>query len=201
MLVALTSAVPAASAHPRHHKRPHRARAHQAAPQVQTPAVPAVCANADTAAVGAPPQEMRNAVVCLINQQRAHFGLPVLTESSKLDGSAQAWTDLMVVKNIFTHGTDFWNRISNVGYFWSNVGENIASGFATPRDVVNAWMASPDHCRNILDPSYANVGTGVNPSPVLSAASDPATWTQDFGLLMMQKAPSTNSGPANGCPY
>lgn len=200
--VVLAAVAPAASAHGHHHKRHHhrRAEAHQAAPQGQL-AVPTVCANADTSAVGAPPQVMRIAVMCLINQQRAWRGLPMLSESNQLDASAQLWTNSMVVNNVFTHGTDFWNRISHVGYDWSNVGENIATGFATPRDVVTAWMASPDHCRNILDPNYANVGTGVNVNPVASVANGPATWTQDFGLLMVQNAPSRNNGPANGCPY
>jgi hypothetical protein len=36
---------------------------------------------------------------------------------------------------------------------------------------------------------------------VASVANEPGTWTQDFGLLMSQKAPSNNNGPANGCPY
>jgi uncharacterized protein YkwD len=163
--------------------------------------VPAVCANADTPVVGAPTQPLRNAVVCLINQQRASHGLPALTESPLLDQSAQLWTNTMVATNTFTHGNQFWNRISTAGYEWSNVGENIATGYGTPRQVVSAWMASPEHCRNILDPNYANVGTGINPNPVASVASGPATWTQDFGLLMLQKVPSKNSGPANGCPY
>ena len=159
------------------------------------------CANANTPALGAPVQEMRTAVECLINQQRARFRLPALSESSRLDQSAQAWTNLMVVQNIFTHGTDFANRISAVGYDWSNAGENIATGFATPQSVVTAWMASPDHCQNILSPVYANVGTGVNPDPVLAVVTANATWTQDFGLLMSANQPSNNFGPANGCPY
>jgi uncharacterized protein YkwD len=206
-LLALTAAVPSASAHSRHHRR-HRHHVvrhvvhHAVAPVARTATPPpASCSNADTSAVGAPPQAMRDAVVCLINQQRAQHGLPTLTDAPQLDQSAQAWTNLMVVQNIFTHGTNFANRISDVGYDWSNAGENIASGFATPRDVVSAWMASPDHCRNILNPNYANVGTGVNPNPILVAASGPATWTQDFGLLMTQNAPSSNMGPSNGCPY
>jgi uncharacterized protein YkwD len=207
-LVALTISVPAAAAHPkRHHHRHHRHHASKAQVQVApvqvTPAqvTPATCANADTSAVGAPQQTMRAAVVCLINQQRGQRKLPLLTEASELDHSAQGWTDSMVLHNLFSHGTDFWNRISAVGYLWSNVGENIASGFATPREVVTAWMASPDHCTNILNPNYANVGTGVNPNPVLAAASGAATWTQDFGLLMSQNPPSNNFGPAHGCPY
>jgi hypothetical protein len=34
---------------------------------------------------------------------------------------------------------------------------------------------------------------------VLSAASGPATWTQDFGLTMTQTDPSHNWGPADRC--
>jgi uncharacterized protein YkwD len=193
-LAALTISVPAAAAHSnRHH--------HRAAPKAHAGVAPATCANADTSALGAPQQAMRAAVVCLINQQRGQRKLPLLSEVSRLDQSAQSWTNLMVLHNLFSHGTDFANRITNVGYVWSNIGENIATGFATPREVVTAWMASPDHCRNILSPSYANVGTGVNPNPVLAAAGGAATWTQDFGLLMSQSPPSSNTGPANGCPY
>jgi uncharacterized protein YkwD len=80
-------------------------------------------------------------------------------------------------------------------------GENIASGFDTPNDVVTAWMASRDHCHNILDPLFADVGTGINPNPVSAVASGPATWTQDFGLKLLRKPASHNWAPANGCPY
>jgi hypothetical protein len=48
---------------------------------------------------------------------------------------------------------------------------------------------------------YANVGTGVNPNPVLAVVTANGTWTQDFGLLMSANQPSNNFGPANGCPY
>jgi uncharacterized protein YkwD len=67
--------------------------------------------------------------------------------------------------------------------------------------VVNAWMASPDHCRNILDPHFRDVGTGESPAAVGTWASQPSTFTQDFGLTMSQNAPSRNTGPQSGCPY
>ena len=142
---------------------------------------------------------MRKAVVCLINQQRTSHHLPALREQPQLERSAQGWTNTMVLQNIFTHGTAFWNRISAVGYDWQVAGENIATGFSTPQQVVSAWMASPGHCRNILDPQYASVGTGISSLPVLSATSGPATWTQDFGLTMAQNFPSHNWGPADSC--
>jgi uncharacterized protein YkwD len=144
---------------------------------------------------------MRTAVVCLVNKQRTARGLPALNEQSQLQRSAQNWTNTMVVQNTFTHGAAFWNRIQAAGYDWQAAGENIATGFATPQDVVNGWMGSTGHCRNILNPQYVSVGTGVLGRPVPSAASDAATWTQDFGLTMNQNAPSHNWGPANGCPY
>jgi uncharacterized protein YkwD len=189
-LAALTLAVPAADAHTRRLPDPV---AHMA---LGSPA----CANANTPASSANKQAMRTAVVCLINQQRTERELPALREQSQLERSAQSWTATMVLHNTFTHGTDFSKRISAVGYDWSTAGENIATGFATPQKVVNAWMASPDHCRNILDPQYSSVGTGILDSAVKSAASAGATWTQDFGSTMLQSEPSHNWGPADRCP-
>jgi len=146
---------------------------------------------------------MRSAVVCLINQQRARRGLPQLSASAQLDSSAQGWTNAMVVTRQFTHGPGdaFARRISATGYTWQTAGENIATGLPTPRAGVSAWMASTDHCRNILNPSFRDVGTGERASAIIGFASGPATWTQDFGLRMGSSAPSRNQGPMNGCPY
>ena len=188
-LAALSIAAPAAGAH----SRPDPI-AHVAARAI-------VCANANTPAISSSKQAMRAAVVCLVNKQRTARGLLALHEQPQLERSAQNWTSTMVLQNIFTHGAAFWNRIQAVGYDWQAAGENIATGFATPQEVVNAWMGSTGHCRNILNPQYVSVGTGVVAQPVLSVASDAATWTQDFGLTMNQNAPSHNWGPANGCPY
>jgi uncharacterized protein YkwD len=157
------------------------------------------CKNADTSALNASPAAMRSAVVCLINVQRSAHRLPALRASGRLDRSAQTWTDRMVDAGQFTHGTDFWNRITAVGYNWANVGENIATGFSTPRQVVDGWMGSTGHCQNILGAQFANVGTGVDTHHL--AQYGPSTWTQDFGLPMGQHAPSHNSGAARGCPY
>jgi uncharacterized protein YkwD len=142
-------------------------------------------------------------VLCLINLERAHRRLPALHASPLLDRSAQGWTDEMVARGVFSHGPGnaFADRISATGYDWQAAGENIATGYPTPRSVVAAWMASADHCRNILDPVFRDVGTGVNPRPVRGAATGPATWTLDFGLLQGQSPGSTNQRPMAGCPY
>ena len=161
----------------------------------------AACAGANARVGRASTQVLRAAVVCLINQERAAHHLPALTASPLLNNSAQRWTNAMVSSDQFTHGMNFAGRISAAGYDWRSAGENIATGFATPRSVVAAWMASTGHCQNILHPSYRNIGTGVSRGVVKGFATGVGTWTQDFALGMHQSAPSGNYGPASGCPY
>jgi uncharacterized protein YkwD len=167
-----------------HHKNP---KAHRAT----------VCANATTPASGASRPAIKAAVVCLINQQRTTRGLPALKEDPRLDRSAQGWTQTMVSTDQFTHGSDFAARITAVGYTWGTAGENIATGFATPQEVVEGWMGSPGHCRNILDPQYESVGTGVVNSAIQPFSTGPSTWTQDFATPLGAPAPSNNWGPAD----
>jgi uncharacterized protein YkwD len=160
------------------------------------------CANANTPATGTSPQTMRRAVLCLINQERVTRHLPALHEKSSLDRSAQRWTNQMVTRGQFSHGSNFSARITSAGFDWSTAGENIGAGFETPQGVVNAWMASTaGHCQTILSPTYSDVGTGVSSRAVRGSAGGPGTWTQDFGLPMGQHAPSHNLKPAEGCPY
>ncbi|HEY3726454.1 MAG TPA: CAP domain-containing protein [Solirubrobacteraceae bacterium] len=158
------------------------------------------CRNAHTPIAGASRHRLQSAVVCLINQQRTRRHLPRLHANGRLNRSAQGWTNRMVRSDSFSHGANFAARITAVGFTWSLAGENIATGFDTPAAVVRAWMASADHCRNILGPSFADVGTGVSGRPIPGSGGD-GTWTQDFGLPMGQRAPSGNGGPARGCPY
>lgn len=159
------------------------------------------CANENAPVGRVSVRALRMAVVCLINQQRTSRNLPALRASLLLDRSAQNWTNAMVSSDDFSHGTNFASRITAAGYVWRSAGENIATGFQTPRSVVNAWMASTGHCQNILNPTYGNVGTGVSHEAVRGFASGPGTWTQDFALSMFQSPPSGNYGPMDGCPY
>jgi uncharacterized protein YkwD len=156
------------------------------------------CSGARTAIAASTKSALRAAVVCLINRQRTSRGLPALTADSKLDRSAQGWTNEMVSHHEFTHGADFAERITAAGFHWSQAGENIATGYPTPESVVTAWMHSAGHCENILDPGFRYVGTGVSRGATIVS---PGTWTQDFGLLMGQRAPSGNRAAAAGCPY
>jgi uncharacterized protein YkwD len=157
------------------------------------------CRDATTPIAHASRATMQRAVFCLVNRERTERHLPRLVRSRKLDRSAQRWTDEMVGSDDFSHGNAFMNRITAVGFDWTTVGENIATGYATPRAVVAAWMASPGHCANILDPSYREVGTGLINHDIRGASNINGTWTQDFGRKMGQRALSDNDGPAQAC--
>jgi uncharacterized protein YkwD len=159
------------------------------------------CADARTPIVRSSRATLQRAVVCLVNLQRHARGLPGLRENARLNRSAQGWTNVMVTHRDFSHGADFAARISSVGFHWSNVGENIATGYRTAAAVVQAWMASKGHCQNILNPVYRYVGTGVSDNSISGFSTAAGTWTQDFGLLMGQHPASGNWGPAEGCPY
>ncbi len=188
MIVALPSAA-SARRHVEHAR--HRARSSSST----------TCAGADARVGHASPKLLRSAVVCLVNRERALHHLPALHASPLLNRSSQGWTNVMVSSDQFTHGANFASRISAAGYTWRAAGENIATGFSTPRAVVRAWMGSTGHCENILNPSFRNVGTGVSTRPVKGFATGTGTWTQDFALGMHESPPSGNTRPMDGCPY
>jgi uncharacterized protein YkwD len=190
--------------HRKHRHRNHRHRKHAHGKHAQGRRghrAQAACQDANQPASALSLSAARVAVVCLFNHERSARGLPLLTESSKLDRSAQGWTDRMVVTADFSHGASFSTRFTVVGYNWQTVGENIAAGQRTPLGVVKAWMASTGHCQNILQPEFKDVGVGVSTTPVPSWGTAPVTWTADFGLSMGQSPASHDMGPANGCPY
>jgi uncharacterized protein YkwD len=55
-------------------------------------------------------------------------------------------------------------------------GENIAFGYNSATDVVNAWLNSPEHLANIMNPNFTQTGVGVEVD-----ASGRLFFTQDFG--------------------
>jgi uncharacterized protein YkwD len=50
------------------------------------------------------------------------------------------------------------DRVRRMGYQPRIVGENIAAGMQTPEEVVAGWLASPDHCVNIMSARYVDMG-------------------------------------------
>jgi len=54
-------------------------------------------------------------------------------------------------------GSSITTRVSDTGYSWSAVAENIAYGYWDIKSVIQGWVDSPGHCRNMMSPDYKEV--------------------------------------------
>jgi hypothetical protein len=99
------------------------------------------------------------------NQKRAENGLQALVTNDQLSIAASRKADDMFAKNYWAHnspdGTTPWVFIKQSGYDYVYAGENLARGFTSAADVVNAWMASPGHRANLLSSNFKDVGFAV----------------------------------------
>ena len=62
-----------------------------------------------------------------------------------------------------TYGSPF-DMMRDQGVSYKSAGENIAKGQRTPQEVVQAWMNSEGHRRNILSNDYTHIGVGYDPN-------------------------------------
>ncbi|AGK98730.1 SafA/ExsA family spore coat assembly protein [Clostridium pasteurianum] len=118
-------------------------------------------------------------VIRLVNIQRSKNGLQPLTTNWQVGRVARYKSQDMINKHYFSHtsptyGSPF-NMMETFGIKFSAAGENIAMGQRTPAEVVNAWMNSPGHRANILNPSYTQIGVGL-----AKDSNGTCYWTQMF---------------------
>lgn len=104
------------------------------------------------------------AILKLVNQERAKAGVPALTLSDKLTQIAYTKAKDMADKNYFSHesptyGSPF-DMLKQFGVSFSYAGENIAAGQKTAEEVTNSWMNSSGHKANILNKNYTQLGVG-----------------------------------------
>lgn len=115
-------------------------------------------------------------IVELVNAERGKVGCSALTLNATLSKVAQAHSEDMALHQNMSHsgsdGSSPGDRITRAGYTWSTYGENVAYGYASPEQVMAAWMASPGHKANILNCAFKEIGVGL--------AQPDAYWTQDF---------------------
>lgn len=74
-------------------------------------------------------------------------------------------------------GSDFSVRIDRTDYSGRPGGENIAHGYETPEDVVQAWIDSDGHCSNLMAPDFNEIGVGY-----VDEGEGAPWWTQVFGV-------------------
>ncbi|WP_420725078.1 CAP domain-containing protein [Hwanghaeella sp. LZ110] len=104
-------------------------------------------------------------ILQLVNQFRATYQLPPLQPNAFLNRAGMAQARDMLARDFFSHtnpdNVGPGERATKAGYKWSLVLENIAAGQSTPRDVVNAWIASKEgHREAMLNPDVTELGIG-----------------------------------------
>jgi uncharacterized protein YkwD len=106
-----------------------------------------------------------DALLADTNAQRAVQQQTALTINAQLTQAAQAKANDMAARDYWSHvtpdGKQPWSFIDNAGYEYQAAGENLAYGFGTSSEVIEAWMNSPEHRANILNASYRDVGFGI----------------------------------------
>jgi uncharacterized protein YkwD len=100
----------------------------------------------------------------------------VLAESSRLH------SEDMVRYDYFSHtghdGSDPAQRVERAGYKYRSTGENIAAGQVKAEDAVATWIKSPEHCANLMNPAFTEMGAAF---AVDSKSEMGVYWTQEFG--------------------
>lgn len=100
---------------------------------------------------------------------------PELSWNEQLESAARVHSNDMYSKNYFSHtapdGSGTADRMEQAGYTWKLYGENIGMGYQDEKQVVDGWLNSPGHCKNIMNPGFKE----------MAIARQGNYWTQVFG--------------------
>ncbi|MET0423555.1 MAG: CAP domain-containing protein [Actinoplanes sp.] len=135
---------------------------------------------ADVSASPTAPIQQR--ILELINQNRRRGGCHAVKLDRRLIEAANEHASDMARRRYFAHespnGARAGARVSEAGYKWKRYGENIARGADSAYEVVNGWMRSPSHRKNIMDCRLQQMGIG------LAIGGGTPYWVQDFATPM-----------------
>jgi uncharacterized protein YkwD len=122
----------------------------------------------------------------LINASRAAEGIGQLAADPDLVSVGRSWSNQMLAAGEISHNPNFKNDVKAK---WRKLGENVGVG-PSVAELHEAFMNSPAHRKNIMDPAFTRVGIGLvyapdgtiyvteqfmEPAPASAATSTPAT--------------------------
>ena len=100
-----------------------------------------------------------------LNTKRIEAGLKPLGLNDRLNQAATMKASDMFTLNYWAHnnpnGKEPWDFIKTAGYRYRYAGENLARDFGDTNSLIDAWMASPTHKDNIVNPRYQETGIAV----------------------------------------
>jgi len=104
-------------------------------------------------------------VIASTNQERAKSGLQPVAYNAVLSDAARRKAADMFTAQYWAHtsptGKEPWDFMREVRYTYRVAGENLARDFLDTPGMVSAWMASPTHRANIMNPRYSDIGIAV----------------------------------------
>ncbi|HUP72852.1 MAG TPA: CAP domain-containing protein [Acidimicrobiales bacterium] len=95
--------------------------------------------------------------VALVNQARANVGAPPLAVDGQLTALGRQHAQAMADKDKIFHASPISAGVTSP---WIKLGENVGTGPSAP-PIMNAFINSPTHYQNIVDPAFAYIGVGV----------------------------------------
>ncbi|MEJ0073611.1 MAG: CAP domain-containing protein [Candidatus Saccharibacteria bacterium] len=131
------------------------------------------------------------------NDSRVSAHEDALQLNDQLTAAAQAKANDMANRDYWSHvtpdGKQPWSFIDTTGYQYEAAGENLAYGFGTSDQVMTAWINSPDHKANIMDPDYQDVGFATAQSPNYQGTGPETIVVAMYGEPIGMINASTNS--------
>lgn len=92
-----------------------------------------------------------------VNQIRAENGLRALQIDAQLSDIARNWSFSMAAAGDISHRSDLRDGVTSR---WTALGENVGVG-PNVTDLINAFVNSPGHYKNLVDPRFTHLGTGA----------------------------------------
>jgi uncharacterized protein YkwD len=113
--------------------------------------------------------QLEEAIFSEVNRVRLEHRLGALRDNALLQRSARSHSEQMVARKFFSHidhnGKDVLDRLQAQGVDgFRSAGENIYAGQNISNvvdSVIQGWMNSPGHKRNLLSPNYQEAGVGL----------------------------------------
>ena len=127
----------------------------------------AACPNANASPGDVGDAELRRAVRCIVNEERATRDLRPVRSQRSLGRAARGHARDMVERGYFAHerkGSTLRSRLRDAGWDGYRAGETIAYGcgsLGVPRAIVDGWLGSDGHREILLSRRYRRAGIGL----------------------------------------
>jgi uncharacterized protein YkwD len=106
---------------------------------------------------------MADEILRYVNEYRRKKGLPALSMNASMSAEAQKHSENMALRRTSFSHNGFQGRIKRISSSLNgiyNAAENVAMGSNSAREVVNNWLTSPMHKKNI-EGKYTLTGIGI----------------------------------------